>query len=230
MSEELQRKSIFRTHERGWMGFGLRPLEVWSNEVYNEFLHDRPATTECANDFKNFLRRNVRMSPGTAAGAELCLKSNITKYMPYTRDFLGRWRTDSECEEEDPNNFENSMVQMAIASTRFTHSMIESWKQWCVREGKGATRESFTEFGNSCEIDIFLSAQIMERMTFFCSAFPQIYSNSNNNVVADDLTSLTDISFDIEMKTPPISPIRKRRDISDPPMSLLPSFLFQDED
>jgi hypothetical protein len=159
----------FKTKSKGWMNLNLRPVDVSSKlsfeewkEKYGKF--SRKKKYNLAKQEKQYLtylkkrRRNVKMSPGTAATVSIkCEKSfKSCKMKSNTKPFL------------------MDMYKTAYAATDFMIHMIDSFETWCNQMGVEENELSFQKFGNIVEEDLPISKEINDGINKFSYNFTNL--------------------------------------------------------
>lgn len=123
-------RTIFRSTGAGFMDLGLRPVQVWEDEVMRE-------RTGCEKEFMTYIKRckGHKMTPGTAAGMAL----SIAGYQGYALP-----HSDTLVPNSNPTVFR--MNALAECSSPFFKSFNECWKLWCGQRGIPRTDETLADF------------------------------------------------------------------------------------
>ena len=206
--------------EHGWFNTGLTPVEPWRTATYIDYWEKKasgePVPFDAGSEkrYRLFISKTTS-TPGTVAGSELFLRSNITRFNRYLLQYTPEWHRNQQNDRDTTSTpFEDSMFQMAICSTKFMLAMLERWQRWCRKRERATTRDAFIEFTSELPLDTELSSQILERMHLFSRSFPWFYRPVEENasrysavsggetmvkhhvptVVSDDL----DMSFDLD--------------------------------
>lgn len=159
----------FKTKSKGWMNLNLRPVDVNCKNSFQEWKakygkFSRKKKYNLAKQEKQYLtylkkrRRNVKMSPGTAATVSIkCEKSFKSCKM-----------------KKNTNSFLMDMYKTAYAATDFMISMIDSFETWCNQIGLEANQESFEHFGGKVEEDLPISKEINNGINKFSYNFTNL--------------------------------------------------------
>ena len=105
-------------------------------------------------------RRNVKMSPGTAATVSIKCETSFKscKMKSNTKPFL------------------KDMYRTAYAATDFMIHMIDSFETWCNQMGLEENEVSFQRFGNIVEEDLPISKEINDGINKFSYNFTNLRS------------------------------------------------------
>lgn len=188
----------------GWFNTGLIARDPWTKEVYDSYWKERAGEDhvvkydkDSVKAYRAFLVR-APVTPGTAAGVELYVRSFSAKHQPFLSQYASEWDDEEEDTTTDSTAskgktpqlqpapaptpapttttpFEDAMMQMAICSTKLSLALLERWRRWCEACQKPRSAESFEEFAKGLPKDTNLTSSMLERMHFFSSAFTQIY-------------------------------------------------------
>ena len=200
--------------DQGWFGSGLRAIKPWEKETYEEYWKEKlgdenahvPYDEASQKKYRLFLCKTVS-TPGTIAATELFVRSTVSRYRPYLHQYTPEWeQEEQDSDDETSTPFEDSMFQMALASTKFMLATLERWQRWCNMREIPKNRESFAKFSEELPMDMEMSRMILERMHLFSTSFANIHparENIDTHLLFDNesLFSLCDldISLDEEM-------------------------------
>ena len=156
METNARGRTIFRvrTGENGWRDLGLRPVEVWREDVMKEWAGEKVGDG-LGHEYIKYLKRTKthKKTPGTAAGITLCIKGFEGYLVP------GQFPSFAS------NTYHEKMLATAYAATPFLLSQVQSWEMWCKQRSALPSRKTYLEFAcKNEEDDIPLHGEIKNAM------------------------------------------------------------------